>query len=188
VIQLPTRLSDGQIQIARLDGVYTPTFGMNLISLPQLDQLGFHGTWGNGRLSVIGKEGVVMEGHLEYDGDRRRMYRVMTLNTAEMLAGATSRSRNKPTDLMNWHRRMGHADVRVIERMANRGLVEGLAITNKVLQGLCENCVVGKATKHPFDAEVTHETEPLTKQSHLNVITWIYGDLLAHQVGAEQFI
>jgi hypothetical protein len=41
--------------------------------------------------------------------------------------------------------------------------VEGLNITNRELKGLCEDCVVGKATKHPFDAEVIHKVDPLER-------------------------
>jgi hypothetical protein len=69
----------------------------------------------------------------------------------------------KPTDLMNWHQRLGHVDVRMIEKMARKKLVEGLNITNRELKGLCEDCVVSKATKHPFDTEVIHEVDPLER-------------------------
>jgi hypothetical protein len=111
-VTLPTRLSDGQIRVAKLDGMYAPHFGMNLISLPQLDKLGFQGIWENGMMSVVSEGGVVvMERRLEYDGERRRMYQVLIPSAAEMIAAATSRSRTKPTDLMNWHWWLGHADV-----------------------------------------------------------------------------
>jgi hypothetical protein len=51
--------------------------------------------------------------------------------------------------------------VGMIEKMARKKLVDGLNITDRELKSLCENCVIGKATKHPFDAEVIHEVEPL---------------------------
>jgi hypothetical protein len=84
------------------------------------------------------------------------------------VAAIAGRDRNQPTDLEGWHRRMVHADVRRIERMATRGLVDGLVITRKMLWGMCEDCVLGKQDKAPFDDVVTHETEPL-ERVHVNL-------------------
>ncbi|KAF8823582.1 hypothetical protein HHX47_DHR10000187 [Lentinula edodes] len=47
--------------------------------------------------------------------------------------------------------------------MANRGLVDGLNITRKEVYGMCEDCLYGKATKHPFDEVLTHESEVLER-------------------------
>ncbi|KAJ7105434.1 hypothetical protein C8R43DRAFT_861623, partial [Mycena crocata] len=61
------------------------------------------------------------------------------------------------------HPRFGHADVRVIKRMAERGLVDGLTIVNTKLRGMCEDCILGKQDKSPFNDEVVHETRPLER-------------------------
>lgn len=47
--------------------------------------------------------------------------------------------------------------------MANCGLVDGLKITNQDAQGMCEDCIYGKATKKPFDKVLTHETKVLER-------------------------
>jgi hypothetical protein len=47
--------------------------------------------------------------------------------------------------------------------MAAKGLVDGLIITRKLLRGMCEDCILGKQDKAPFDDFVVHETEPLER-------------------------
>ncbi|KAF9024056.1 hypothetical protein BDZ89DRAFT_1136330 [Hymenopellis radicata] len=44
---------DGVVKGILLDAVHTPTFTMNLISVPALDVRGFRGTWGSGILTVV---------------------------------------------------------------------------------------------------------------------------------------
>ncbi|KAJ6458838.1 hypothetical protein C8R47DRAFT_929245, partial [Mycena vitilis] len=63
---------------------------------------------------------------------------------------------------------LGHADVRVIKRMAERGLVDGLIIVNSDLRGMCKDCILGKQDKAPFNDEVVHETKPL-ERVHLDL-------------------
>lgn len=47
--------------------------------------------------------------------------------------------------------------------MANRNLVDGLNITKREIQGMCEDCIYSKVTKHPFNEVLTHETEILER-------------------------
>ncbi|KAJ3925323.1 MAG: hypothetical protein NXY57DRAFT_882401, partial [Lentinula lateritia] len=59
----------------------------------------------------------------------------------------------------------GHGDIKVIKRIAEKSLVDGLVITNNTVSGLCEDCVYGKITRRPFDDVVVPETEPLERVS-----------------------
>jgi hypothetical protein len=51
-------------------------FAFNLISLPQLDQKGFYGTWGSGVLSVFKDGKLVVEGRLAFQTPTRLLYKV----------------------------------------------------------------------------------------------------------------
>lgn len=44
-----------------------------------------------------------------------------------------------------------------------KGLVNGLTITNWKLEGKCVDCLVGKAVRSPFNAEVDPEEEVLER-------------------------
>lgn len=45
--------------------------------------------------------------------------------------------------------------------MVNDELVDGLLITEMVINGRCEDCIVGHQTHWPFDGETVKDLEPL---------------------------
>jgi hypothetical protein len=173
--EFTVKISDGTVHKIRLEALHTPGFAMNLISLPTLDTRGFHGKWGNGLMSVVSREGkVVVDGQLARTMGQRRLYEVCVVDgidgdtQGDVVAAIAGRNRNQPVDLEGWHRRFVHADVRRIEDMAAKGLVDGLTITRKSLRGYCEDCIFGKQDKMPFDDDVVHETRPL-ERVHLDL-------------------
>jgi len=61
-----------------------------------------------------------------------------------------------------WHRRLGHAGAETITGMINSGLVNGLEVTGPTeLKALCEDCIYGTHTTHPFYDSIATETDPL---------------------------
>jgi hypothetical protein len=133
-----------------LDTIYTPEFSMNLISLPMLDRRGLVGALGDGWLVVSKQDGTkIVDGVLTRTAGRRELYQVDIVDDLDhggdgIIAVIAGSARNQPTDLETWHRRFGHSDVRVIERMAAKSLVDGLNIVGRDLRGLCEDCIFGK--------------------------------------------
>jgi hypothetical protein len=110
---------------------------------------------------------LLVDGRLAKSVGSRKLYEVDVVDEIDgrcsPVAAIAGRDRNQPTDLEGWHRRLVHADIRRIERMASKGLVDGLVITRKLLRGMCEDCILGKQDKAPFDDFVVHETEPLER-------------------------
>ena len=45
--------------------------------------------------------------------------------------------------------------------MANNGLVDGLTISEDMVTGKCEDCIMGRQAHHPFDGETDKKLEPL---------------------------
>lgn len=105
-----------------------------------------------------------MERLLEGFG-KNKMYEVLILETGKVVANYPQ-MRDRPVDVLTWHRQLGHVGIRRILHMSNRNLVNGLHITNQDIQGMCEDCLYGKATKHPFDK--VHKTEVL-KRVHMDL-------------------
>ncbi|GAW04347.1 retrotransposon Ty1-copia subclass [Lentinula edodes] len=157
-IQFVTRIQDEERTI-QLRGVkHTPSFGHNLISLSTLDSRGMRGEWGLGVMTVRAQNGqTILQGF-----GRNKMYEVEVLESGGTLANY-SRARDRPADILTWHRRLGHIAIRRILRMSNRNLVDGLNITKRDVHGMCEDCLYGKATKRPFDEVLTHESEVLER-------------------------
>jgi hypothetical protein len=61
-----------------------------------------------------------------------------------------------------WHRRLGHIPVKVVSQMEKGNLVDSLNANGEAkLKALCEDCLFGKQTTHPFNNIVTRETSVL---------------------------
>ena len=85
-----------------------------------------------------------------YDGEARSAVQAMTAS-----------SLNAPAEIDVWHRRFGHAGIMSIRNLATKALVDGLNVKGDMeAKGLCEDCIYGKHTAHPYDAEVEVKTEP----------------------------
>jgi hypothetical protein len=168
------RIKDRSTPTILLDAIHTPDFTMNLISVPKLDRRGLVGAIRGGRLTVSSRDGTrIIDGVLTKMEGGRELYKVEVVDTLDeegdgVITTIAGRNRDQPTDLETWHRRFGHSDVRVLERMASKSLVDGLRIVRRELRGLCEDCIFGKQDRMPFDDEVVHETEPL-ERVHLDL-------------------
>jgi hypothetical protein len=57
--------------------------------------------------------------------------------------------------LQLWHNRLGHADIRYVQQLANRNPVEGMNMKLRLLpkQERCINCVIGKIPRLPFKVD-----------------------------------
>ncbi|CAK5279521.1 unnamed protein product [Mycena citricolor] len=56
----------------------------------------------------------------------------------------------------------------MIQRMATRGFVEGLDIIKGEVRGMCQDCILGKQDRAPFDDEVVHKNNAL-ERVHLDL-------------------
>jgi hypothetical protein len=70
-------------------------------------------------------------------------------------------SLSQPTSLEQWHRRLAHCSPSTIQEMTNKDLVDGLNVTETSLRGKCEDCILGRQTRRPFDEETEKNLPPL---------------------------
>jgi transposase InsO family protein len=70
-------------------------------------------------------------------------------------------SLSHPTPLEQWHRRLTHCSPLTITDMAAGKLVDGLEILKGEIYGKCEDCILGRQTRRPFDGETEKNLLPL---------------------------
>lgn len=56
-------------------------------------------------------------------------------------------------DLWIWHKKLGHASMRLIEKLARLGLVVGLPKMDYTKDHICDACQLGKQTRNPFTSK-----------------------------------
>ena len=132
--------------------LHTPALNANLISISSFDRAGLFTTFGNGR-GVIRKPDstIVLAGR----GDKG-MY---VVEPSHLPRAMGSLSNNTP--LEQWHRRLSHCSPATIHDMAKGNLVDGLKISTNSVQGKCEDCILGRQTRRPFDNESDKTLDPL---------------------------
>ena len=136
--------------------LHTPTLNANLISVSALDDAGLHITFGGGKGVARKADGTIV-----LTGQKvNRMYLLETVdNPPDTTLAMTSLS--KPTSLEQWHRRLAHCSPLTIQEMTKNNLVDGLVISETTMNGKCEDCILGRQTRRPFDGETEKDLEPL---------------------------
>jgi len=140
--------------------LHTPTLNANLVSVSAFDKAGLTTTFGNGQGIIRKRDGSVVLAGRAIKG----MYVVDPLDEAKQNIPnnpIAMSSLSKPTSLEQWHRRLTHCSLSTIQEMVSKDLVDGLNITEKELRGKCEDCILGRQTRRPFDNETVKNLEPL---------------------------
>jgi hypothetical protein len=146
---------DGTTLKVNMDGaLHTPHLRSNLISVSKLVSKG-------SRVSFEGEVAIVYntKGRKVISATRRDGLYVM--NVTNPVANIAQSSR-KPVPFDIWHRHFAHAPIDTIARMAREDLVGGLKASGEPrLDALCEDCIFGKHTMHPFHNRPITETTAL---------------------------
>lgn len=177
---------DGRvISLAFENAIHAPDLNHNLISIGHLDKAGCYSVFGRGGMTCLNSEGKPFLSGLAA-GSEGTMYEVevyppsgpihqkhqdkplpSTMSAKEAHARVlvfATRSHDKLTDIDTWHRRLGHVGYSVIERMGREQVVKGMNVTTyEKGQGSCEDCIMGKHTRCPFNDNPAHETEVLER-------------------------
>ena len=148
---------DGRVQeITYTRALHTPTLNANLISIGALDKAGLGTTFKDGKGVTTKADGTVILAGKNING----MYLVETIDKPSNIPLAMS-SLSQPTSLEQWHRRLTHCSPSTIRDMLTDNLVDGLTISDATLNGKCEDCIMGRQTRRPFDGESEKNLRPL---------------------------
>ncbi len=156
-------LVDGQTKkLTYTRAIHTPTLNANLISVSAFDRAGLAVTFEGGRGVIRKKDGTAVLSARCVRG----MYVVDETNgdipgTGIPDTALAMISLSQPTTLEQWHRRLAHCSPLTIGEMLKGNLVDGLNVSDSDLRGKCEDCVVGRQTRRPFDGKTETDLEPL---------------------------
>jgi hypothetical protein len=158
-------LVDNQSVVSKIlltDSLHTPNLRSNLISVSKLVAKG-------ARVSFEGDVAIVRDpsGTVVFKATRRNGLYMVDMANETKVHSVQAKKKAVPYEI--WHRRLGHIPVNVIAKMSETGLVNGLNTSGEPkLKAICEDCLFGKHTTHPFNNSVQREA---------NVLDCIYVDL-----------
>jgi len=147
-------------KITYTHAIHTPTLNANLISVSAFDRAGMTVTFGGGHGVVRKKDGImILSARCE-----KGMYVVDEIeDDSPKLLGTplAMASLSQPVSLEQWHRRLTHCSPSIITEMMKDNLVDGLKVSDNDLRGKCEDCILGRQTRRPFDGETEKILDPL---------------------------
>jgi hypothetical protein len=73
------------------------------------------------------------------------------------VSACVARSRDVPVDKATWHHCWGHIGNTGLEALISGINVNSLHVHESGMDSLCEDCILGKQTRHPFNG--VHEVE-----------------------------
>ena len=63
------------------------------------------------------------------------------------------------TNLGTWHRRLGHLGDLILNKLVTSETVKGKDVTDTHLDGICEECILGKMDEKPFKTREEWDTQ-----------------------------
>ena len=109
----------------------------NLVSVSALDKARLTMIFSNGKGVIQKADGTVVLTGQNVNG----MYLLETIDGSPNPSIAMT-SLSQPTSLEQWHWQLTHCSLLTIQEMSNKGLVNRLIISEKGVNGKCEDCIM----------------------------------------------
>jgi len=159
VAKFSTTIDGIASRIKMNDALHTPQLRSNLILVSKLVGKGMTVAFEGETARVKRPDGVTILVVVKRGG----LYIVAADNVVNGTSEVnTFQTKRKAMTFEIWHRRLGHAGAKTIMGIINSGLVDGLEVIGPTeLKALCEDCIYGTHTMHPFHDSTATETNPL---------------------------
>ena len=131
------------------DIYYIPKLRSSIVSLGQLEELGYEISLKNGKLNVL-------DGHtlsISVPRTANRLYTVK-FNSVSPICLLTKLD----DEAWKWHARFGHLNFRSLRDLGRKEMVSGMPVVERVEQ-VCDGCALGKQHKAPFPAASSYRAE-----------------------------
>ena len=164
-VELVNNIGNKSVHFKLKDVLYVPRATNNLVSLSRLDKEGGHAKLGDGKMTLISKDGYQFaEAAL-----RRGLYILNTRAKLHPIATAKHVQDRTTGGWSEWHRRFGHIAYSGLQRLNREHLVDGMTIDEHSPMPQCEACIKAKQTRDPFPSTSENRSELAGELIHSDV-------------------
>uniref|UniRef100_A0A6V7IJ77 Retrovirus-related Pol polyprotein from transposon TNT 1-94 n=1 Tax=Bracon brevicornis TaxID=1563983 RepID=A0A6V7IJ77_9HYME len=163
-VKVTFEINGKQTNIFLKDVLYVPDLRLNLLSIGKICDNGYKVVFEKNGVSMIHKELNTI-----IDGERRNG--LYFLKNHQEKCNSTRENREKSrkmTELEEWHRKMGHLNVRDLKEGLKKGIIKGIKLNFQQEDFHCDVCTLGKLTRSPF---------PIRTEKASNVLETIHSDV-----------
>lgn len=160
---------DGKSRTVRFKDIYyVPTCRKNLISMGELDHMGFKFTVGNDLMEIWDNSNSRVL--LQAKRSKNNLYKVKLQPSLPEVHNANKINlRVSDTPQQLWHQRLGHVNHEYLRRMISEKSVDGLDNVQIKTKEFCEACVLGKQARRPFPTGRQKATDHL-QRVHIDIM------------------
>lgn len=151
---------DDQNQVSKIkvqDVLYVPQLHGSLLSVKKLVDKDFKVDFSNEQCTIKLKGNTIAVANI-----KNSLY---VLNTQKALSVTDCNS----FCIHEWHKRLGHRDIKAIKKLENKHLAAGLKLKSCKHTDVCEICIKGKMTKTPFPKKSSTQTTEIFQLVHSDV-------------------
>lgn len=130
------------VKIVMKEVLYIPSLDSNLLSVRKIAQRGLKVRFVKAKCEIISDDGKVVA----VAKASENLFQLVVPESAR-LSEEVRHNENCPH---TWHRRFGHRDPRVFDRLQTEGLVTGFTMRDCGLKQVCEDCLKGKLSRNSF--------------------------------------
>jgi len=80
------------------------------------------------------------------------------IHSQDRIIAAVKRE-SSAADLPMWHRHLGHLGDSILKKLIDSNIVKEMEVTNSKLEGICEDCIMGKMDEKPFNARSDRDSQ-----------------------------
>lgn len=158
------KCDDGEgdvLEVPIKDVLYVPNLDSGLLSVRKLTQKGLKVVFGDSMCRISSSEGkVVAVAEL-----RGNLYVLKEAEDAKL----GKEARHLPNCQHTWHRRFGHRDPAVLERIRTNNLCQELKVQDCGIRQVCEHYLEGKSSRIPFPKFSQNRAERILDLIHTDV-------------------
>ena len=141
-VELILPITNARLQLQNV--LYMPEANVCLISVHQLNQLGYSTTFSLGTCWLVNLDGALLA---SCSPGPSNLYALPDVCTKD--DDITLPSLHTIPNLEAWHRCLGHANHETVLGMACSGVILGMPVNISLAPQTCDHCVMGKQTRSP---------------------------------------
>lgn len=142
------------------NALYVPELSINLISVGKITDHGYTVLFQENQALVKDKKGTVV-----FKATRKNDLYYINFNVSEKVNITTENN----TNIMKWHKKLGHLNEADMKAAFKKGLLKGLEIKSNEKLNDCEICIKGKMTRLPFNTSEGIKTKEPLEVVHTDV-------------------
>lgn len=154
--------SDGCVRdITFKEVLYMPNLDSSLLSVRKLTQKGLKVEFGASKCTVLNTDGKVLA-EAVLSGN---LYELSVAQDARL----SKEVRHSESCQHTWHRRFGHREPGVLQRIKAEELSDGFQVTDCGIRQVCEHCLQGKLSRIPFPQMSNNRADRILDLVHTDV-------------------